>query len=206
MAASVTMPVAFNRERYRTFWERFWAGCIDGLVLAVPLGVLLVLLSKVARGSVATIAENLIAFNCAWVYSVLMHWRYGQTVGKRYMGVTVLDVSEKHLPTFRQAFLRDIGNIVSDGLATIYVLHLVATHQYAKGAEDRGLPGAILQYAGMAWFLLEVVTMLSNQKRRALHDWIAGTVVVCEDPPVPVPAPEPILVVDYRTGKPDLRV
>ena len=28
------------------------------------------------------------------------------------------------------------------------------------------------------WFLAEVVTMLTNEKRRALHDYIAGTVVV----------------------------
>jgi uncharacterized RDD family membrane protein YckC len=28
------------------------------------------------------------------------------------------------------------------------------------------------------WFLAEVLTMLTNDKRRALHDFIAGTVVV----------------------------
>ena len=28
------------------------------------------------------------------------------------------------------------------------------------------------------WFLAEVLTMLTNEKRRALHDFIAGTVVV----------------------------
>jgi len=28
------------------------------------------------------------------------------------------------------------------------------------------------------WFLAEVLTMLTNEKRRALHDFIAGTVVI----------------------------
>lgn len=28
------------------------------------------------------------------------------------------------------------------------------------------------------WFVAEVLTMLTNEKRRALHDFIAGTVVV----------------------------
>jgi len=28
------------------------------------------------------------------------------------------------------------------------------------------------------WFLAEVLTMLTNEKRRALHDFIAGTIVV----------------------------
>jgi uncharacterized RDD family membrane protein YckC len=29
-----------------------------------------------------------------------------------------------------------------------------------------------------AWFVLELLTMLTNNKRRALHDFIAGSVVV----------------------------
>jgi uncharacterized RDD family membrane protein YckC len=30
----------------------------------------------------------------------------------------------------------------------------------------------------MVWFVLEILTMLTNRRRRALHDLIAGTVVV----------------------------
>jgi hypothetical protein len=30
----------------------------------------------------------------------------------------------------------------------------------------------------LLWFLVEIVTMLTNGKRRALHDFIAGTVVI----------------------------
>jgi uncharacterized RDD family membrane protein YckC len=43
------------------------------------------------------------------------------------------------------------------------------------------LPALILAYASIGWFLLEVVTMLTNSKRRALHDLIAKTVVVRTD-------------------------
>ena len=32
-------------------------------------------------------------------------------------------------------------------------------------------------YGLLAWFLLELVTMLFNPKRRAVHDFIAGSVV-----------------------------
>jgi uncharacterized RDD family membrane protein YckC len=30
----------------------------------------------------------------------------------------------------------------------------------------------------LCWFLAEVITMLTNEKRRALHDFLAGTVVI----------------------------
>ena len=33
-------------------------------------------------------------------------------------------------------------------------------------------------WGGLVWSLLEIATMLTNSKRRALHDLIAGTVVV----------------------------
>jgi uncharacterized RDD family membrane protein YckC len=82
-------------------------------------------LFPLARGPVATVAWDLIGFNCGWAYSVFLHWRYGQTVGKRFMGVKVLDVSEKRLPTFFQAFLRDIGDIVCNGMTIIYLILLV---------------------------------------------------------------------------------
>ena len=36
----------------------------------------------------------------------------------------------------------------------------------------------IISFSGLAWFLIEVITMLANNKRRALHDFIAGSVVV----------------------------
>ena len=30
----------------------------------------------------------------------------------------------------------------------------------------------------LLWFLLELITMLTNKKRRAIHDYIAGSVVI----------------------------
>jgi uncharacterized RDD family membrane protein YckC len=32
--------------------------------------------------------------------------------------------------------------------------------------------------AGLLWFLLEIITLFANKKRRALHDFIAGSVVI----------------------------
>lgn len=36
----------------------------------------------------------------------------------------------------------------------------------------------ILGIGSLLWFVAEIVTSLMNQKRRAVHDFIAGTVVV----------------------------
>jgi uncharacterized RDD family membrane protein YckC len=92
--------------------------------------------------------------------------------------VTVLDASKKRFPTLRQAFLRDIGYIIMNCCSLLYLVYLVLAGQYYRDAEVAGVPGTILGLAGLGWFFLEVVTMLTNDKRRALHDYIAGTVVV----------------------------
>jgi uncharacterized RDD family membrane protein YckC len=33
----------------------------------------------------------------------------------------------------------------------------------------------------LVWILLELITMLANKKRRAIHDFIAGSVVIRTD-------------------------
>jgi uncharacterized RDD family membrane protein YckC len=118
-----------------------------------------------------------------WVYSVALHARYGQTLGKMASGVKVLDLSEQRLPSLGQAFMRDIGPVVLNSLALGWLIYLVSVGRYtSKDAADAG-PSSILALAGAGWALLELGTMLASAKLRALHDYIAGTVVVREDVP-----------------------
>jgi uncharacterized RDD family membrane protein YckC len=168
-------------DQYKTFGKRFWAGFIDGLVL-FPISLFDSYLSAPARGPVILVSWAIFSYSAYWIYSVLLHARYGQTVGKRVMHVKVLDVSEERIPSLAQAFLRDSGWIILNVFTLIYFIYLVLTHKYIHGTEQVDtLPGQILAFAGLGWFLLEIITMLTNSKRRAFHDLIAKTVVVRVD-------------------------
>ena len=178
-AATFDKPHAEPLACYRTFWPRFWAGFIDGVVLW-PVTALAGYLIAPRHGTALFIAGLLIDYCNGWVYSTLMHARYGQTLGKMVAGVVVLNVDEQRYPTLRQAFLRDIGNVVL-GLGSLGMsLYDLLIEQQASPVPpvviSRG--GAIFALGGLSWLLLELVTMLTNRKRRALHDFIAGTVVV----------------------------
>jgi uncharacterized RDD family membrane protein YckC len=164
-------------EKYRTFWPRFCAGFIDGLVF-LPLSYANTFLAAPERGSAIIIIWSGIIYSSYWLYSVLLHSRYGQTLGKMVMKIKVLDVSEERIPNFRQAFLRDIGYTVLNIFSLAYLVYLVLAGEYVVGAEINSLPGQILGWASLGWFLLEIITMATNEKRRALHDYIAGTVVI----------------------------
>ena len=130
------------------------------------------------RGPFVLIVWAVITYSAYWLYSVLLHAKYGQTFGKMAIGVKVLDVTEGRLPTLRQAFIRDSGYIVLNTFAMFYLIYLVLAGQYTPAAEITLLPGQILVWASLGWFLLEIITMATNDKRRAFHDFLAKTVVV----------------------------
>jgi uncharacterized RDD family membrane protein YckC len=165
-------------DKYKTFGPRFWAGFIDGLVF-LPISLFDGYLQSPARGPIILISWAIVSYSAFWLYSVSLHARYGQTLGKRAMHVKVMDVSEERIPSLRQAFLRDVGYIALNASSMVYFIYVVVAHRYITGTEQvNGLPGIVLVFASLGWFLLEVITMLTNSKRRAIHDLIAKTVVL----------------------------
>lgn len=109
-------------------------------------------------------------------YSVAMHGTFGQTFGKMATEVIVLDVSETEL-SYKQAALRD----------TVLILTLPFSFYVAYQVAFAGVTNEELVKSPVAiattdilygWMVLELVTMLFNNKRRAIHDFIAGSVVI----------------------------
>lgn len=166
-------------DKYKTTMHRFWAGVVDGVIL-IPLGWVDDLVYGPARPTALIIAWMLISYPAYWLYGVLMHGFYGQTLGKMLLKVKVLDVSEAPI-TMRQAFLRDsIYILINTAAVIISIYYLLSGRQIDDGAITTSY--IVLSTAALAWFLAEILTCLTNPKRRALHDFIAGTVVVKTEP------------------------
>lgn len=168
----VTAPVPL---KYKTFWRRFGAGLIDALVFA-PLWFV----DDWIWESRLPVAIGLCWFVTLLVahlaYGIVLHGLFGQTLGKRLCGVRVVDISEKPLSMFR-AVLRDspwvalaiwgafpaIGRILSG--EPPYSMTPTPTEQLSD-------------FFSTAWMALELLTMLSNPKRRSIHDLLARSVVI----------------------------
>lgn len=177
----MTMERKASMERYSTFGARLGAGIIDGLVF-LPLFFVSMLIESPDDGVALFLIWSAITYSSYWLYSVLLHARYGQTLGKRFMGIKVLDTSESRIPTLKQALLRDSGYILLNTATLAYLVVLVLHGDYTEAALRQSTPARIMDWIGFGWFLTEVVTMLTNDKRRALHDFIARTVVVHATP------------------------
>ncbi len=176
-------------ERYRTFWPRLWASWIDVLVL-MPAALLFsyLLHPKVSLWETARwmlVIVYIINQTYFWFYSIYMHGRWGQTVGKMTTRVKVVDLKTEKPISYFQALLRDSIPILISLPFNIYVLwQLIIGSEYptpSPNLYDPSTPAsgiAWVQFIAGVWWFAEIVTMLTNEKRRALHDFIAGTVVV----------------------------
>ena len=169
---------------YSGFWPRLLAHLVDTLVLA-PL-VALYFWSMSSRA--ASFALLLPLSAAGPLYSVIMHARRGQTLGKVVARIQVTQVSGRPV-SWREAILRDsVGiafNVISTTALMLTLLQIpdsawgsgwvqMATQlQVNEPSWGRGANTAM-----QVWAWGELVVLLLNRKRRALHDFIAGTVVV----------------------------
>ncbi|MET0518879.1 MAG: RDD family protein, partial [Burkholderiaceae bacterium] len=171
-----------------TFFQRCAAGLID-LIVLVPIIAVQWAAFKYSRE--ATIAL-LIPLSYAFVaYVIYCHGRYGQTLGKRVMNIRVLTEGGEPL-SWRNAWARSSVDVSLCTLSTASMftaLLLIPDALYYKDSSIEQLKnlqaleptwGSWAATAGQIWAWGELVTMLLNKRRRALHDFIGGTVVVSE--------------------------
>lgn len=167
-----------NDDRYQTFWRRLGAALID-IIIFIPLSFLNEWFLSLQLPAPIT-ATYLIASSLSFsLYSILMHGLFGQTVGKMLTRVKVVDLAETSL-TMRQAILRDSpGLVLQLAFMPLALIHLDWWIAFERG-DLTEIPRwfLVLGFGALLMFLLEVVTMLTNKKRRAVHDFIAGSVVV----------------------------
>jgi uncharacterized RDD family membrane protein YckC len=174
-------PEAITDEnRYQTGWRRFWALFFDSTILQLIISALTVPLMSARPGDVVTV--TVISF-CSQIlvlfYFILMHASWGQTLGKMITGVRVVRVSDEQPINLLRSLLRDSVPVVF--LVTAILMLPYSDIVVVDGKTAMLKPPAISTGVGLLallWGAVEIVSMLFSKKRRALHDLIAGTVVV----------------------------
>lgn len=171
--------------QYAGFGLRFCSMFLDGL-LYLPV---LLLLSFVHLPGVAVLCMVLSLLIEAFVEVYLVQ-RFGGSPGKLLMGLRILQVDGTPV-TYLQAILRAGPNLVFGLLGFIAFADI-----YFQTVEAERISGVVpnLKVVGPAWYDVvsvlqnvwnwgELLVLLTNQKRRALHDFIAGTIVVVVSKP-----------------------
>ena len=171
--------------QYAGFWSRLGAGFVDFLVFA-PLIALLIWISSISRALAVAFTVPSALLHAS--YNIYFHGRWGQNIGKMVAGIRVVSVAGDRI-SWKQAFLRfsvDAALGVGLAISELFGLLRISPPDYATLSwteQSRRItdvaPGYnFLSYAMDMWIWSEVIVLLFNRRKRALHDFIAGTVVI----------------------------
>jgi uncharacterized RDD family membrane protein YckC len=173
---------------YAGFWRRLGAMLIDLVVLA-PLSLFVVWGTHHYRLFDAyMLIPNIVV---SILFSVVLVAKFGGTPGKLVLGMRVVRVDGTPIGMSR-AFVRNLPELLlwlASAVALCVPLLNMSDNAYMQLAPHLGerrreletlapswyQPLQILYYA---WVYGELLVLLTNKKRRALHDFLAGSVVV----------------------------
>lgn len=164
-------------DKYHTSGARFGAALIDGIIF-LPISFLNNYLIEVLSSSAGLLILWTLVLMCIYqFYSIFLHGKYGQTFGKMAMGVKIVTYPEELPISYFQAFIRDLPYFSIYFLQTVI---LIATILFPYLSYNSSLMTTleIVSHAGTVWVFIEIISMLFNDKRRAVHDFIAKTVVI----------------------------
>lgn len=161
--------------KYRTGLLRIIAAIIDGFIVVFVSRFLNYLATY--SGAFGAIALEYVDVAQYSLYAIVLHGLCGQTIGKMMLSVKVADHKTEKSITFKQALLRDFVSIL---VLLLNVIMLTAIYVFGVNSLAAWVVTSLLAFTGIlfVWWLLELITMLTNEKRRSLPDYIAGTVVV----------------------------
>ena len=174
-----------GKQVYSTFGQRFRAGLID-------FGVVLLMLPLVYFETISiSVAIGIHIFTgfIGTLYAIYFHANYGATIGKLMMKIRVVKPDGSSIG-YKQALLRSSVDIILSILIiwiTVYTLLNVDAEAFlsAELADRNEMLMTFypdlqewLNYMVLVWYFSEFIVLLMNKRKRALHDFIAGTVVV----------------------------
>jgi uncharacterized RDD family membrane protein YckC len=164
-------------DKYNTIGSRFVASIIDGIVM-IPVGLLSGIIVFMQGFPKLAIVWNIVISLIPVIYTIWLHTVYGQTLGKKVMKVKVLDISERPI-TFTQAVIRSLPQMLPvfiSASALISQIQSLTVIDFSNKQFETVLTGAYILYAVLV--VGNIISALVTEKKRALHDLIAGTVVV----------------------------
>ncbi|HLP19632.1 MAG TPA: RDD family protein, partial [Chitinophagales bacterium] len=178
-----------NDNIYGGFWRRLGALLLDGLFTAPVIYFILYVNSIGKNVYFMTLLPN-IAFTV--FYFIFLPVKYNGTPGKIVMGLNILRLDGQAIG-WKEAFLR---HVVSLGLVLIgtgvmiYSLSIAddevfkslswfKQQEYLMQLTPMGFK--LFSWANNVWIWSEFIVLLTNPRRRAIHDFIAGTIIVRQE-------------------------
>jgi uncharacterized RDD family membrane protein YckC len=173
-----------NDKIYSGFLSRLGANLLDGLII-LPYSFLFLFINFFDKNVyLFTIVPNLLFI--FW-YNIYLPKRYGGTPGKLIVGIKIVKIDASPID-WKEAFLRYSVNIVFSflSIAIMAMAVLLADKEiynnlnwFQRFAYLSGIvKNNIITILNNIWIWSEIIVLLFNKRKRAIHDFIAGTVII----------------------------
>lgn len=172
--------------KYAGFWCRSCALSLDFLVFS-PIHILTIWVMMQHTSNY--VALSVIGFLLFFTYQAYFYKRWGATLGKMALRVRVVDLQgaaleNKHV-LLRLAVAFILGALITLGNASLFAsidtaaFTALSFQDQSNFVQENETP--FLAYTMLVmqlWVVCSALTLLLNKKKRAIHDFIASTVVV----------------------------
>lgn len=175
-----------NESIYAGFWTRLGSLLLDFLIV-LPYVFLVLYLNGISKYAYYFTFFPGLIFHF-W-FSIYLVKKYGGTPGKLIVGIKIIKLDGTDV-TWREAILRQIVAFILTifaSIITIYALSMADGEYYEslgwlqKQQYIFGLTPILFKFytwTNNIWVYSELFVLLFNKRRRALHDFIADTVIV----------------------------
>jgi len=144
--------------KYSTFWPRFWASLIDGLLFAAILYIEC-LLFGVEYDSKDRFLQALNGLQFS-LYAIVMHGMFGQTLGKMLTQVKVLNNETEDKINLLQALRRESVSLALNASWVIMIITITTIYEMT-GSIPESLAYSVIAFGLIAliWGVSEFITI-----------------------------------------------
>lgn len=173
-----------NTIVYGGFWRRLIANLIDSIIIIIPF---FVFIFPYRNSVLANVYMKCAISILGLIYTIYFNLKYGGTVGKILTGLRIYTINFDRI-TIKEVLKRqsvDLVLVVLSVFASIYFVNHLSKEElssYFHNKQDLTKIKSnffllVLRVLTQVWFWGELLTLLFNDKKRAIHDFLAGTVV-----------------------------
>jgi uncharacterized RDD family membrane protein YckC len=173
-----------NDKIYSGFWSRLGANLLDGLII-IPFSLAILFINSFnIYIYIFTIIPNLLF---AFWYHVFLTKKYGGTPGKLIVGIKIIKIDSSPIG-WKESFLRYIVTLFLSLVTIIFIVTAIFSadteiYNNLNWLQKNTYLANLAKINGIniitnIWFWSELIVLLFNKRKRAIHDFIAGTVVI----------------------------
>jgi len=169
---------------YASYWERGMALLLDEIILTFPLLIISLFRPFDLSLTITFLISELIL---SFIYYIYFHGKFGQTPGKRVLSIKVLKNNGDEINYFDAVLRSSVDIALGIGFHIVLFILMISLNLkifhmsdiYTYGMSE-SIAFMVFAFGAILWFIFEVLTVLMNERNKAIHDYIASTVVISQ--------------------------